>query len=324
MVDNNNKLRRVLILLGADKNSLREDEREGFIQAEEIASSLTRLGFQSEIILVSADLNKLKKILINKPYFIINLVEELEGDCRLAYLVPAMLEALGLNFSGASALSYALTSNKIETKKILKLAGLPTPAWSLNSSQLSGLQKIIIKSVHEDASFGIDENSVMPVKLAEQALKQKSQTHHGQWFLEEYIDGREFNVSLLCVNHVLKILPIAELVFINFPASKPKIIDYSAKWDINSFAYKNTAREFLDNNNPLAEELRILAEKAWHVLGLKDYARIDFRVCRKGRSYILEANANPSLAPDSGFVASAKQAGIEFDQLLFSLLPEEK
>jgi len=317
-----NSSNRVVILIGADKKSARPDEREGFTQAEALASSLSRLGFRSEIISVTSNFDALREFLTNKPFFIINLVEEIEGHCRLAHLVPAMLEAYNLNFSGASALSYALTTNKIETKKILERAGLATPRWSYDGLDLSSEDPVIIKSLHEDASFGIDESSIVPARCAAQTIKIKSQTYGGQWFAETYIDGREFNVSLLCINNILRVLPIAEIIFVNYPEYRPKIIDYNAKWEMNSFGYKNTARNFLDMKSFLAEELSCLAKKAWYLLGLKDYARIDFRVDLEGRCYILEANANPSLAPDSGFIAACGQVGLELDQVIFSFLPK--
>lgn len=322
MCDNN--LRRVVILLGADKNSTRVDEREGYAQAQAIALSLERLGYESEIIYVNADFIALRNLSVNKPFYIINLVEEIEGQCILAHIVPTMLEAFNLSFSGASSLTYALTTNKIETKKLLKLAGLPTPAWSVNGDDLTGKEKVIIKSVHEDASFGIDEDSVVSASLAQKAILTKKQKLKGQWFAERYIDGREFNVALLFINQTLKVLPIAEIIFVNYPDSKPKIIDYDAKWDEDSFAYKNTAREFLSDKNPFYQQLSELAKKTWHLLGLKDYARIDFRVDSQGQTYILEANANPSLAPDSGFVAAAQHAGIDFDKLISNLLPKKE
>jgi D-alanine-D-alanine ligase len=309
--------------MGADIQSSRIDEREGFVQAQAIACSLERLGYEYEISVVKADFKAVKQLLFNKPLFIINLVEEIEGQCQLAYLVPAMLEAYNLNFSGSCALSYALTTNKIETKKILKQAGLPTPNWSLDGLDIN-INKYIIKSVHEDASFGMGEDSVVSSNEVSEALRLKKQKYKGQWFAENYIDGREFNVALLYFNQILKVLPIAEIVFNNYPCSKPKIIDYEAKWDENSFAYKNTAREFLDERSPLAQELGDLAQKTWHLLGLKDYARIDFRVDAQGQAHILEVNANPSLAPDSGFIAAAQRAGIEFDQLIFSWLPKKE
>jgi D-alanine-D-alanine ligase len=72
--------------------------------------------------------------------------------------------------------------------------------------------------------------------------------------IEQYIDGREFNISLLeTVSGNIKVLPVAEMLFHDWPEGKPKIVGYQAKWNRESFEYKNTLRQFNPYDDPLSE-----------------------------------------------------------------------
>ena len=129
---------------------------------------------------------------------------------------------------------------------------------------------------------------------------------YGECFIEEYIDGREFNISLIGTSNAPLILPYAEIKFLNFPPEKSKIVGYDAKWDKNSFEYQNTVRsfEFNKTDQSLLDNLKYLALKCWEVFRIDGYARVDFRVDSKGIPYILEINVNPCISPDSGFFAA--------------------
>jgi ribosomal protein S18 acetylase RimI-like enzyme len=134
----------------------------------------------------------------------------------------------------------------------------------------------------------------------------------------------EFNLGMLAGPDGPEALPAAELVFRDYPAGKPKIVGYPAKWDAGSFEYLNTIRHFADvpADAPLLEEMRRLARQCWSVFGLAGVARVDFRVDAQNRPWILEINANPCLSPDSGFAAMLKQAGIPFDRAVSRLLAD--
>jgi D-alanine-D-alanine ligase len=113
------------------------------------------------------------------------------------------------------------------------------------------------------------------------------------------------------------VLPIAEMCF-DYPADKPRILGYRAKWDTESFEYQHTQRRFLaaDQDVDLQRRLIDIGKKCWSVFGLKGYARIDFRVDSSGQVFVLEMNANPCISDDSGFVAAAIQGGLTQQQLI--------
>src|SRR5262249_33644477 len=110
------------------------------------------------------------------------------------------------------------------------------------------------------------------------------------------------------------VLPPAEIDFSAFPANKPHLVGYRAKWDPASFEYHHTPRrfDFPDSDSPLLERLAELARASWHLFELRGYARVDFRVDRDGWPWVLEINSNPCLSPDAGFAAALERARIPF------------
>jgi D-alanine-D-alanine ligase len=140
--------------------------------------------------------------------------------------------------------------------------------------------------------------------------------------VEEFIGGREFNVSLLGGRTEPEVLPLAEIIFRNYEPGRPRIVDYKAKWLPGSFEYENTIRTFpdLSDDKTLAENLVRTTLDTWKCLELNGYARIDIRVDHSGQVYVLEANANPCISPDSGFVAAAETAGYSFTYVVNKIL----
>jgi D-alanine-D-alanine ligase len=133
-------------------------------------------------------------------------------------------------------------------------------------------------------------------------------------FAEQFIEGREFNLSLLSG----QVLPPAEIDFSSFPPNKPRIVGHQAKWDQGSFEYQQTPRgfDFLATDRPLLECVSELARSCWQLFELSGYARVDFRVDRDGQPWILEVNANPCLSPDAGFAAAVSKAGMTYDEAI--------
>jgi len=143
-----------------------------------------------------------------------------------------------------------------------------------------------------------------------------------KWQIEEYIGGREFNISILGSNTEPEVLPLAEIIFRDFGPGRPRIVDYHAKWSPGSFEYENTLRVFpnLSENPAFEKALRQAALDAWHCLGMNGYGRIDIRTDEQDAIYVLEANANPCISPDSGFVAAAARAGYSYTDITHRIM----
>jgi len=155
-------------------------------------------------------------------------------------------------------------------------------------------------------------------------LSGRSQESREPWFAERYIEGREFNLSLIAGETGPIVFPPAEIDFSAFPPEKLRIVGYSAKWQADSFEYSATPRRFAfpAEDQPLLRQLEALARQCWQVFNLRGYVRVDFRVDSAGQPWILEINTNPCLSPDAGFAAAAAQAGWSFDRVVEAILTD--
>ena len=254
----------------------------------------------------------------DKPDMVFNMVEGVDGKGVLASAAPRLLEELGMPFTGAPAKPMDVTFDKPLTKRMLREAGLATPDWSV-PPEWYGLdgRAWIVKAALEDGSIGLDDGCVVPGQGVAARAAASAVRFGGRWFAEEYVEGREFNIALLGNAKKLRILPMAEMTFADWPQGKPRIVGYGAKWDEDCDGYRQTVRRFgVERDEPgLALKLRDACEKVWSLFGLTGFVRVDFRV-RGGEPLILEINVNPGIAPDAGFAAAAAEAGMAYDELI--------
>jgi len=296
----------------------RPDEADTVIAAEAIQGALVRLGYRTEVVHLGLDLGALAALSARRPALVFNLVEALAGDGTLAHLAAAALEHFGLPYTGGTAESLRETLSKTAVKRRLQTAGLPTPAWSLDGSGLEEMDQVIVKSIGEHASIGLDAGSVVSGHRAADEIAARQSRFGGRFFAEAFIEGREFNLALLDGPEGPLLLPVAEIDFVEFPDGRARIVDYEAKWEEDSFAFGNTPRhfDFPATDGPLLDRLGELALAAWRLFDLTGYARVDFRVDSMARPWILEINVNPCLSPDAGFAAAAQRAGMAYDDMI--------
>ncbi len=314
-------------------DSISADNQDTLVQLKEIAALLKEKNITVESIPFSESVAAVEQALRKcKPDFVFNLVETIQGNDSLIYLAAALYEYLGLAYSGCSAQALAILGEKIRQKELLKLAGLPTADFlaysepsSLSNAVVNG--RWIVKSNTEHASVGISADSVVDsVSVALRKIEQMKNKRGGEWFAEQYVEGREFNISVLENEWgEPEVLPAAEIVFKNFPPGLPKIIDYAAKWDEASEAYHATQRsfDFPVGDQALLTKLKTLCCRCWHLFHLSGAIRVDFRVDVDGNPWILEINANPCLSSDAGFMAAAARAGLSSDAVIQRLIPRQ-
>lgn len=303
-------------------------EMDDLVQLETVQAALQELGYDPQPLFLTLDMKAAISALKNvSPPFVFNLVEGLNGKGSLIHWGPALLDALDLPYTGCPTEPLFTCSNKLLAKRLLALAGLPTPEW-ISKKELSHKavlsSVLILKSVWEHASLGLDENSlVLPEDAAalEAYLEKKAQAVGGEVFAERYIEGREFNVSLLEGHSGPEVLPVAEILFENYEECRPRIVCYRAKWEPHSFQFQNTPRCFsFQDQERLLPLLREMALRCWRLFGLRGYARVDIRVDKEGRPWILEVNPNPCISPDAGFMAAARQAGLDSTEVVARIL----
>ncbi|MEX0703252.1 MAG: hypothetical protein WD069_14255 [Planctomycetales bacterium] len=322
---------RIIILHQTVPADAPPDDRDVLVQAEAVAAALRELGHEPvplactlNLAACAAELRRLR------PDVVFNLVESLDGSDRLMPLAASLLDHLRIPYTGCRADALWSTTHKPLAKSRIRAAGLPTPDWVATIPGVDGNDSgiappYLIKTVWEHASFGIDDDALVATGDAAEVfdrLAARTRRLERDCFAEKYVEGREFNLSLLDGPCGPQTLPIAEIDFSSFPADKPRIVGYDAKWREDSFEYRQTPRSFLttDADRALRAELERLALACWRLFGLRGYARVDFRVDDGGRPWILEVNANPCLSPDAGFAAALAEAGIAYPEAIRRIL----
>jgi len=269
-------------------------------------------------------MEEIAEIAGEKPDFVYNLVESINNKGELNYFIPALLNMYSIPYSGNPLEAMFVTSNKRLASKAMKDAGINNPASYLPSQFkiLKPGRKYIVKPIWEDGSLGITGDSVFECKPGfEDKLKGLDDRH---WFIEDFIDGREFNMSVLAGKDGPEVMPPAEIVFVNYDENKPRIVDFKAKWEMDSFEYINTVREFPGKslNSQLEKNLKEAARACWNLFGLKGYARVDARTDGNENVFVIEINANPCISPDGGFVAATKEAGLSFTDVIKRIISD--
>lgn len=313
----------VLVLHEAIAAGARADEMDTLVQAGQVVAALQQPGCRVSALATGLDLaGTLASIRQSNPDCIFNLVESLAGDGRMIHFIPALLHSADVPFTGSGSDAIYLSSHKLLAKNWMRLHGIATPAFFMPGDGASdSATQWIVKSVWEHASFGLDDGCVVSSVSAAQARIEKcAQRHGGDWFAEQFIDGREFNISILEQQGQPLILPIAEMTFVDYPQGKPKMVGYAAKWDEQAVEYHATRRVFPALCAELRETLVQTVERCWRNFGLKGYARVDIRLDAAAVPWVLEINANPGLAQDAGYAAAAREAGMSYEQVIDAIL----
>jgi len=334
---------KVAVIHGEVAEGAGRDEKDVLVQVDVVSEGLAALGHEPIAVPVSLNLEEAARTLTAlNPAIAFNLVESLSGRGSLIHIVPSLLDALKIPYTGSGTEAIILTSNKVLAKKWLGAAGLPTPPWFTAAERREELRVSgpwLVKSAWEHASIGLDEDSVIPEADRGRLLVEveaRRDVLGGACLAEAFIDGREFNLSLLvggrdpgcgtdgragpplaCGNEP-EVLPPAEIRFDAYPPGKVRVVGYRSKWEEGSFEFNHTPRsfEFPKTDAPLLARLKELAIRCWKLFDLRGYARVDFRVDKKGHAWILEVNTNPCLSPDAGFHAATLRAGLTFSEVL--------
>lgn len=293
-------------------------------QVRTVGEALRKLGFTAQELPFTLDFEALRRSLrALDPAVVVNLVESVEEDGRLCHLAPAMLEFLGVKFTGCPSYAMYTTTNKLLAKRLFLSYGVDTAPWlSLHDSHgFEDGAAYVIKAVGEDASIGMGEDAVVSGLTRAQLLAElarRSEKLGREQFAERYIDGREFNIAVVGTNEEPALMPVAELLFPEVWKDKAyKVFGYGSKWDETHEAYISERRyDFDEKDAQTLSEIRRITELCWRQLRFKGYARADYRVDSTGRPWLLEFNANPGIAPDSGFVAAVQRSGQRFEDVI--------
>jgi len=268
-----------------------------------------------------------KKIYEIKPDIVFNLLECFEGDRRHESHIAGMLELLKVPYTGCPPDSLAICRNKFYTKRILSPLKIKLPRSVVfpRGNLKVRLKKLrfplFVKPLGLEGSDGISQSSF--AENEESCLERVKFYHENlktDALVEEYIEGRELYSSIIG-NNRLKVLPLREMVFTEFPEDKPKFATFKAKWDKNfrkKWGIKNTFAGPLEEK--VQKSIYSISRRVFRALGLKGVSRLDLRVTPDNVIYVIEVNPNPSLAMDDEVASSCKRVNISYPQLVQKLL----
>lgn len=317
-------MKKVLILYNKISEKGSNDELDVLEQVNLVTKSLKELKYRVQTLEFDMNIEKVvKNIGRIKPDIIFNLVESIYNKGEFAYLPTSILSFLNIPFTGNPLIPMFNCSNKLLAKKELDRIRVLTPNYfTLNElHRLKSDRKYILKPVWEEGSLDLDENCVFDGSDIEY-INSISKKNKDYYFVEEFIEGRELNVSIIATSNGPRVLPLAEMIF-NYPDNKPKILGYKSKWEEDSFEYKNTNRTFdIDDDYRLRPEIEDICKYCWNELGFKGYVRIDFRLDSINKQYVIDINLNPCISEDSGFYAACLEDGYSYTQMINNILKD--
>jgi D-alanine-D-alanine ligase len=264
------------------------------------------------------------------PDLVFNLAESFGGKSALESNVAALLNLLGLRYTGSSPAGLLLAGDKSLTKQVLSFHGIRTPEFATvfrGAVDWAGDIEfpVIVKPPQEDASLGISSNSVVhDLKELFTRIDELQSTFQQPVLVEQFVEGREFYVGVLG-NANARALPVMELDFSGFPAGVPRIASWEAKWGDDGAGsgeqFAGTRSVFpVDIAPPLIERMQRAAIDAFHALRLRDYARIDLRVTPDEQIFVIEVNPNCYLERESEFSRAAAEGGSSYEALIARIL----
>jgi D-alanine-D-alanine ligase len=265
---------------------------------------------------------------------IVNFCEGFAGHSQGEAYMAGVFELLGVAYTGSPPECLGLVRDKLRTKQVLQAAGIPTARYwvirqnddivaspyerQLRDALTTG--RLFIKPATEDASLGIDQQSVienweqLPTRVAQ------LQERYGDVLVEQFLDGREFNVGVIALP-VAQTLPIAEIDFQTGKNFRWPIVTYDSKWTERSAGYEATpVRCPAEVDEALAARLRGVSLAAFGATGCRDYARVDLRTDASGAVYVLEVNANPDAGPSAGLTRALRVGGIAYEDFAARLV----
>ena len=323
------KKARVTVLFDVDGDpSSQQDFKKQLESGDEaefdVARALIQRGHQVRLLGFRDSVDQLAAGLRAEPCDVVfNLAERFRGESALDYTVAALLEMIGMPYTGASSEGLILARDKALTKKVLAYQGIRIPHFMVcplgsEAARPSDLRfPLIVKPLDEDASVGISQASVV---RDDDALAERVTFIHDRFhtdaIVEEFIAGRELYIGVIG-NDPPVALPAIEMVFGNEPNVESRIATFKAKWSVKyreSRGIQNMIAK--DLSKDVRARLAEVALRTYQAAGLRDYGRIDVRLAHDDEIYVVEANPNPYLADGEDLAWAAEEGGNQYPEFI--------
>jgi D-alanine-D-alanine ligase len=306
----------VILLFNLDHTWLPHEIEEAIQDAARLEGGLREQGHPvASVIIDDTDLKTPLAGYSPAEYVILNWCEGVPGIPWSDALVAETLDTLGFAYTGAPPGVLRLSQDKHQVKQLLDRRRVPTPRWKLYASPACDEWDsfpAIVKPSQEHCSFGVTpEAVVLDCETLRQRIDYVLAEFNQPALVEEFIDGREFHISLWG-NGTIQMLPPAEMDFAAFPDVHDRLCTFESKFNPQSQHYQKIQ---LRLPAPLSEaeyaSLEATAVAAYRTLGCRDYARLDIRL-RDGTFYVLDVNPNADLSSESSTACAAQVAGYSF------------
>lgn len=294
---------------------------------DQVSQALAEGGHKAMPLGINSDLRELlDRLEEQKPDIVFNLCETFADRDVNEVRLAAVLEMLGVRFTGTGSTGMALRMDKVLTKKLLKFHDIPCPSYAvLGKNRLESDGKLslplFVKPLRGDGSLCIDDFSL--VNSYDELIERVDIIHErlrDDALAEEFVEGREFCVSTLG-NSPPEALPLIELDFSALPRGSAHIYGWQAKFDAASAEYKGTISMAASDLSPEARSrISRVAVEAVRALHLNDYGRVDIRLSTEGIPFVIEVNANPYLEKTDETSQAALKAGMGYGTFVNRIL----
>jgi D-alanine-D-alanine ligase len=308
---------RIVVAHGADETVAPPSRRGGRpapkTDVQEVAAILRKAGHEVTGLAVDGTPECLPALSQIRPDLVFNLVESFGGDNTREPHVAAYYELLGLRFTGSGPRGLTLAMDKGLTKKVLAFHDVATPKFAVVwRGRLEWAHEIdfpvIVKPMREDGSIGIGFDAIAgSVKELMERIDQLHAEFDHPVLIEQYVEGREIYVGVLG-NARAEALPPVELDLSHLPKGT-RIAGTEVKWEDGTRAYRGSKVHIPRLKDDVVTRMHLYAVTAFHTLGLRDYARVDFRLTKEGTPYLIEVNPNPYLHSNAEFIRGCRAAG---------------
>ncbi|MEW5962463.1 MAG: methyltransferase domain-containing protein [Pseudomonadota bacterium] len=260
---------------------------------------------------------------------VFNLCDEgLNNDPFKELHVPAMLEALGLPYTGGGPGCLAACYDKGLVRAVAMTLDVPVPLETYvrpgdQGATLPSVFPALLKPNFGDSSQGITRDAVVHNEraLLDYLERLRTQFPKRPVLVQEFLTGAEYSVSLIGnPDQGLRALPILEVDFSGLGEGLPRILGYESKWEPDSpywtqIRYKETALSEIAQQQLVEHSTRLFER-----LGCRDYARFDFRADARGEIKLLEVNPNPGWCWDGKVNLMAGFNGMRYSEMLGQIL----
>ncbi|PIU21056.1 MAG: hypothetical protein COT15_04355 [Candidatus Diapherotrites archaeon CG08_land_8_20_14_0_20_34_12] len=273
------------------------------------------------------DMNKFPDMIADvvsaKVDVMFNVCERINNSSLLEPHSAALLDMLQIPYTGSNPHTLSLCIDKIRVKELLSLNKIPTPAWDYVFTMEDSIDQdleypLIVKPANTDNSIGITNDSVVQDKKELYGQLEKVICEIGRpALIEEYIEGDEFDISIMGNEDDLKVLPLSQSMFEDMPEGYWHIYPYDAKWGLKKSVYDKIRTERPAGiPKRLTSLITEMAIDTYNILDCHDYGRVEIRTDREGNPYVLELNPNPSINIGDCVPACAETVGFNYKQFL--------